>query len=70
MAECGELIPEHLRGDLDAVTSKDPLLPRERNVVEVLVDGDLDRERERVATSANGALGPGSSLDAAAALAE
>ena len=48
---------------------QDPLLPRQRDVVEVLVDRDLDGEVERVASARRCALGSRRRLDAAAALA-
>jgi hypothetical protein len=37
------------------VAAKDSFLPRERDVIEVLVDRDLDREAERVTTAVRGA---------------
>ncbi len=52
------------------VPLKDALLPRERDVIEILVDGDLDGEGERIATARRRALGPWCRLDAAAALAD
>src|SRR5258708_19312223 len=51
------------------MTAQDAPLPRERNMIKVLVDGDLDGEVERVAAARSGALGAGGGLDAAAALA-
>src|SRR5690606_38377218 len=44
-----ELIPQRLRRDDQAVLRHDPRLPREREMVEVLVEDDLDRDLERVA---------------------
>jgi len=64
-----ELIPECLRRDHKTVTRHDALLSRERNVIEILVDRDFDREVERVTAAGNGALGSERRLDAAAALA-
>ena len=60
-------IPQRLRCDHQAVPLHDPRLPLERNVVEVLVEHDLDRKRERIAAPRRGALGTGRGLDAAAA---
>ena len=65
-----ELVPERLRRDDEAVARQDALLARQRNVVEVLVDGDLDREAQRVATAGRGALRARRGLDAAAAAAD
>jgi hypothetical protein len=48
---------------------QDALLTRERNVIEVLVDRDLDREQERVAATRRCTLGARRGLDAAAAAA-
>src|SRR5690606_11855255 len=64
-----ELIPERLRGDDETVASEDPLLPREGDVIEILVDGDLDGKVERVTPARNGALGTERGLDAASTLA-
>ena len=50
--------------------SQDALLPRERDVIELLVDGNLDGEGQRVAAAGHGALGTGRGLDAAAAAAD
>ena len=47
----------------------DPRLPCEREVIEVLVDDDLDREVERVPSADDGPLRAGRGLDAAPALA-
>ena len=47
----------------------DSRLPLERDVIEVLVEHDLDRERERVAAAKRGALRSRRGLDAAATLA-
>jgi len=69
-ADCRYLIPERLRSYLESVTAQNSLLPRERDMVEVLVQRDLDRERERVPSSADSALGPRRSLNAAAAPAD
>ncbi len=64
-----ELIPERLGGDVEPMPAEDALLPRERNVIEVFVERDFDRERERVATAEDGTLGGRRRLDAAAAAA-
>src|SRR5690606_32778214 len=65
-----ELVPQRLRGHLEPVASQDALLPRERDVVEVLVGGDLDAEAERVAAARRRAVWPRCGLDAAAAAAD
>src|SRR5689334_12050233 len=69
MSERRELIPERLRRHFDPMSTKNPLLPSERDVVEVLVESDLDRECERVASAACRALRSRSSFDAPAAAA-
>src|SRR5688572_1464104 len=62
-----ELIPQRLRRHFEPVPAKDALLPRERQVIEVLVGTDLDREVERVAAALDRALRPGRGLDGATA---
>lgn len=52
------------------MTIQDALLARERNVVEVLVERDLDPERQRVAPADGSALRARSGLDAATAPAD
>src|SRR5437762_943881 len=54
-----ELIPQRLWRDDQAVLRHDPRLARERKMVEVLVDDDLDRDVERVAPAVDRALGGG-----------
>ncbi len=64
-----QLVPKRLRCDVESVPPQDALLPRERDVIEVLVDVNLDREVERVTSAGDGALGARRGLDASAALA-
>jgi hypothetical protein len=60
-------VPQGLRRDHEVVAREDAHLPFERDVVEVLVDDGLDRERQRVATARQRARGARRGLDAAAA---
>lgn len=62
-------IPQRLRGHDEAVPFENPALTLERDVIEPLVENDLDRERERIATTRCGALGTERRLDAATAAA-
>jgi hypothetical protein len=52
-------IPKRLRGNRQAVAIHDPRLSLERNVIEVLVEDDLDRERKRVPATWCARPGPG-----------
>ena len=65
-----ELVPERLRRNEQTVAPQDALLAGERDVIEVLVDGDLDREVERVTATGHGSLGSGRGLDASTAFAD
>src|SRR5262249_46638692 len=67
MSERRELIPKCLRRHLDAVPAKDPFLPCERDVIEILVERNLDHESKRVASAACRALRTRRCLDAATA---
>ena len=59
-----ELIPESLRRHVEPVPAQDALLTRERDVIEVLVERDFDREVERVASALDGSLGARRRFDA------
>src|SRR5262245_28593009 len=68
MRECIREVPQRLRRDHQSVSIHDPRLPLEMNVLEVLVEYDLDRERERIAAARRCTLGTGCCLNTAPAL--